>query len=159
MEIVDKVCKAVSKAIYGVCCVLLALQVLIVSGIACSRYIFRYTPPWGESVALICMVWFCLLSAALAISDDLHLKVTLIDNFISERTMLKMDIFNLALIFVFGVVMIVGSFGLLELTSRNIMAGLGVPSVVLYAVIPVTGLAFIVATIERGRELICRLKQ
>ncbi len=156
---VDKICKTVSSVIYKICCVLLACQVLIVSGVAASRYLLKYTPPWGENLALICMVWFCLLSSAVAISGDLHLKVTLIDSFISDRTRTIMDLCDLVLVFIFGVVMLFGSFGLIELTSRNIMSGLGVPSSVLYAVIPVTGLAFIVATIDRGRTLLCHLRQ
>lgn len=155
----DKIFKAVSKTIYAVCSALLVCQVVIVSGVAASRYILKYTPPWGENLALICMVWFCLLSSAVAISGDLHLKVTLIDSFISDRVKTIMDLFDLVLIFIFGVVMVFGSFGLLELTSRNIMSGLGVPSSILYAVIPISGLAFIVATIDRGRTLLCHLRQ
>lgn len=155
----DKFFKTVSRVIYVICCVLLACQVIIVSGVAASRYLLKYTPPWGENLALICMVWFCLLSSAVAISGDLHLKVTLIDNFISERTRIILDLFDLVLVFIFGVIMLFGSFGLIELTSRNIMTGLGVPSSVLYAVIPVTGLAFIISTIDRGRTLLCHLRQ
>ena len=60
---VDKICSTVRRGIYMVCCVLLACQVLIVSGVAASRYILKHTPPWGENLALICMVWFCLLSS------------------------------------------------------------------------------------------------
>ena len=156
---VDKICSTVRRGIYMVCCVLLACQVLIVSGVAASRYILKHTPPWGENLALICMVWFCLLSSAVAISEDLHLKVTLIDNFISDRTRTIMDLLDLLLVFIFGVVMVFGSYGLLELTSRNIMSGMGLPSSVLYAVIPVSGLALIIATIDRGRTLLCHLKQ
>lgn len=156
---VDKFCKAVSRVIYIICCILLACQVIIVSGVAASRYILKYTPPWGENLALICMVWFCLLSSAVAISGDLHLKVTLIDSFISEKTRIIMDLLDLVLVFVFGLVMVFGSYGLLELTSRNIMTGLGVPSSVLYAVIPVTGVAFLVSTIDRARALIGQLKE
>ena len=83
----------------------------------------------------------------------------MIDNFISDRTRTIMDLLDLLLVFIFGVVMVFGSYGLLELTSRNIMSGMGLPSSVLYAVIPVSGLAFIIATIDRGRTLLCHLKQ
>ena len=107
---VDKICSTVRRGIYMVCCVLLACQVLIVSGVAASRYILKHTPPWGENLALICMVWFCLLSSAVAISEDLHLKVTLIDNFISDRTRTIMDLLDLLLVFIFGVFMVFGSY-------------------------------------------------
>ncbi|HIW21739.1 MAG TPA: TRAP transporter small permease subunit [Candidatus Dorea intestinavium] len=159
MKTFTKICEKVRKFISIICCVLLSLQVLIVSFVAASRYLFKYAPSWGESVALICMVWFCLLSATLAITDDSHLKVTLIDNFVSERTIKYMDLFDLVLIIILGIIMLFGGIVLVKLTSRNIMTGIGLPSGVLYAVIPVSGFAFVMAAIDRGRELLCHLKK
>lgn len=142
------------KVVSAVCIVLLSCQVLLVSWVAFSRYILKRTPAWGENSALLCMVWFCLLSATLAIKDDSHLRMTLIDNFVSPRVVRALDIFGLVMIGAFGLFMFIGGIGLTKLTNRNIMTGLGIPSGILYASIPVSGVAFFIAALDRGRDLL-----
>ena len=159
MMVFEKLCGAIRKVISCVCVFLLGLQVLIVSGVAVSRYAFGYTPAWGEKSALLCMVWFCLLSATLALFDDTHLRMTLIDNFVSEKAIRVLNVIVMVLIFAFGSFMLLEGIGLVQLSSRNTMAGLGISNAYLYASIPVTGLAFMVVSLEKGKELICHMKQ
>lgn len=150
---------ALRKILSAICVLLLCGQVLLVSYVAFSRYVLNSTPAWGEKTALLCMVWFCLLSATLAIKDDSHLRMTLIDNFVSAKAVQMMNHIDLLLVAVFGFFMFWEGIGLTQLTHRNIMTGLGIPSSILYAAIPVAGVAFVVAAIDKGRESVCQRKR
>lgn len=159
ITIFDKFCEIVRKVLSVICVTLLCGQVLLASYVAFSRYVLKSTPAWGENSALLCMVWFCLLCATLAIKDDSHLRMTLIDNVASPNAVKIMNIIDLVLVAVFGAFMLVEGIGLVQLTHRNIMTGLGVPSSILYLSVPVSGAAFLLAAIEKGREIICQPKQ
>lgn len=159
MSIFDKICEGIRKVLSAVCVILLGAQVLIVAGVAAGRYFFDYTPAWGEKTALLCMVWFCLMSATLALFDDSHLRMTLIDNFVSERAVRYLNILVMAFIFGFGCFMLAAGAGLAVLSARNTMAGLGISNIWLYASVPVTGLSFMVVSLEKGKELLWDRKQ
>lgn len=159
MKVFDTFCELLRKVIGVICVGLLCAQVLLVSGVAISRYLFKYTPAWGENSALLCMVWFCLLCATLALYDDSHLRMTLIDNVAPPKAIRIMNIIDMVLVFVFGAFMLFEGVGLVQLTARNIMTGLGIPASILYASVPVSGLAFMIVSIEKAKELISQLKK
>jgi TRAP-type C4-dicarboxylate transport system permease small subunit len=150
----DRFFDVLKKTIAVVCTLLLSAQVLLVAWVAFCRYVLERTPAWGENSALLCMVWFCLLSVALAVLDDTHLRMTLIDNFVSAKAVRALNLFSLFLIGAFGLFMLVEGIGLTKLTHRNIMTGLGVPSSILYSSVPVSGAAFFFAAIDKGRSLL-----
>lgn len=152
----EKTLKVFNQVLCYLCMVLLLLEVVIVAGVACSRYIFRYTPAWGETLALLLGVWFAFLGGAYAISEDVHLKMTLIDNLVSEKVTWYLEWIGLIVTVILGAAMLFYGTSLLTIASKNIMTGLGVPSTVLYAAVPVSGICFIVETLDRGRKLICR---
>ncbi|MBE6064479.1 TRAP transporter small permease [Clostridium cochlearium] len=151
--------ESVRKILQLICNFILCALVLIVSYVAFMRYVFKNTPAWGESLALLMMVWFCLLSSALAVSKDVHLKMTLLDNFASKKLIKKLDILSVFLWLIFGLVMIVSGIRLTILANRNIITGLGLPSGIIYAALPVSGLVFILEAIDRGRKELCIQQQ
>ena len=93
----ERIFKFINQALYFVSIVLLLLEVVIVAGVAFCRYILHYTPAWGESLALLLGVWFCFLASAYAIPNDVHLKMTLIDNMVSEKFVMVLEWFGLAM--------------------------------------------------------------
>lgn len=152
----ERIFKFINQTLYFVSMVLLLLEVVIVAGVAFCRYILHYTPAWGESLALLLGVWFCFLAAAYAIPSDVHLKMTLIDNMVSEKYVLVLEWFGLAMTMLLGICFTVYGYSLLGIAEQNIMSGLGMPSTVLYAAVPISGIFFIIESIDRGRSLLCQ---
>ena len=142
------------RVLQGICNILLCGLVVSVSYVAFMRYVFKNTPSWGESLALVFMVWFCLLSSSLAVSKDIHLKMTLIDNIISKKNIKKLNIISILLWIIFGIVMLFFGIRLTILANRNIITGLGIPSSIMYVALPVSGVIFILEAIDRGRMLL-----
>lgn len=62
-------------------CVIFGVMWLIVFG----RYFFGRTPVWGEELILFCMCWVSILSGAEAFRNDLHLRLAVIDHFLSGK--------------------------------------------------------------------------
>jgi TRAP-type C4-dicarboxylate transport system permease small subunit len=152
----DKFFIAARETIDGFCRVLLMAQVVVVSIVVIGRYVFNRTPGWGEEGALLFMVWFCLISSSLAIIEERHLRMSIIDYFLSPKQLRILDYFNHTIIFIFAATMFWEGIKLTQLTALNMMPGLGIKSSWLFASIPVAGVAIVIMTIEKFREYICK---
>ena len=69
----DALIRIADKVVEYVCKVMLLIQLVVVSGVVFGRYVYSYSPAWGEELALFAMVWFGLLSASTRVRDDAHL--------------------------------------------------------------------------------------
>lgn len=138
------------------CSLLLILLVIEITYIAVMRYVFNSTPAWGESIALLIMVWFSLTTSALAVSKDTHLKMDLIERFVNKKNLIKIEYITVLLWILFGLVMVIYGTNLTILANENIMTGVGLPSSILFASVPFTGIIFIVEGIKRGVDLKCQ---
>lgn len=136
-------------AIGALCKMCIVGQLAIISYVFAGRYFFNKTPGWGEPAALMCLVWMCILSSALSVRDDTHLRMNVIDAFVSERTKLLLDYLTLAVIGVFGAFMIYAGIQLTLLASNNKMPGIGIATSWLTLVVPLTGVAYFTAILDR----------
>jgi len=122
----------------------------ITSAVVINRYIVKNSMTWGEPVVLMCMVYMSLVSAALAIRKDTHIRMQIIDFIVSKRTVAVMRAAAQIGIFIFGLFMICyGWEFMFRVARRNIMTGVGIRSTWLYLATPVGGLAICLMEIER----------
>lgn len=150
--------RAFTSSIYlwiqHVCNVFLALQVLLVCYVVFMRFAFNDSPPWGEEVALLFMVWFCLLSPPEAVHENRHLAISITQSFLPGHVLRAIDAINHVLILVFAIFMVVEGYKLTLLTGRNILPGMGVSASILYASVPVAGVILAIASIDRFIEIL-----
>ncbi|MDR0582958.1 MAG: TRAP transporter small permease subunit [Treponema sp.] len=132
------------------CKICLAMQVIIVVFVVFGRRILNWTPGWGETSALLFMVWFSLMSASMCILEDRHLRITLTDLFLPPVVIKIFDIVSLIVIFLFSLFMIIYGYQMAKLSGLNILAGMGIKSTWLFGAVPVSGLALFLASIEKG---------
>ncbi|MDF2614641.1 MAG: hypothetical protein K0S71_2427 [Clostridia bacterium] len=149
----SKIADGFFKAVMFVCQIFMAAQVLVVAYVFFGRYVFGNTPGWGEPVALMCLVWMCILSSALAVRDDSHLRMSIIDDFLSKKSLLFLDYLTMAVTAVFGIFMIYAGTQLTMLASKNIMPGLYIATSWMTLVVPITGFAYFLAIIDRLRGM------
>ena len=141
-------------SIQHICNALLALQVLLVCYVVFMRFAFNNSPPWGEEVALLFMVWFCLLSPPEAVHENRHLAILITQKFLPGNVLRVIDAVNHVLIFFFALFMVVEGYRLTLLTGRNILPGMGVSASILYASVPVAGVILAIASIDRLVEIL-----
>lgn len=128
---------------------LIVLMTLVVCFTVVTRYVFRYTPSWGEETALLCMVWFGFLSTALGVRDDGHIGVTILDSFLSAKILRLLDFFKWGCVTAFACFMVKEGITLTEVGLYNTYPGLGISSAWLYGIVPISGLAIIVYCLEK----------
>lgn len=150
--------KGMKKIIYTAIEVLSVIFMIGMVATVCwfvfARYVLNNSPRWGEEVALLCMIWFCLLSSALAIWDDRHIRVTMWDAVLPAKALKVMNI--IVHIILLGVIIMLfrHSVVLIELVAPSRMAGTGLSFAVRYAALPVSSVFMLIATIGKVGELI-----
>jgi len=144
-----KVFRFLYQANENMCKLFLILLVLVVSYVVFGRFVLNETPRWGEEIGLTLMVWIAFLSASLAIHDEKHLKLSLLDLFLPKRMLRWIDRIHTFGIMVFAVFLVLEGIALVEIGRLNRMPGLGITSFWFYLVVPISGAVMIIHCIER----------
>ena len=150
MEKVTKFFDLVYKLFMSFCKICFICMVVITGVVVFNRYFIKKQLVWGEPVVLIFMVYMSLVSAALAIRKDTHIRMQIVDFFLPEKVVNVMRAAANVAIFCFGIVMIVYGYGFTKLATRNIITGVGITSAWLYASCPIAGVAICLMEIERA---------
>lgn len=108
---IDKI-KPVYDVIYKVvlltCKFLLIFDILITTMAVAGRYVsFIPDPAWSEEVVLTAMAYMAVLSAALAIRNNSHIRMTVFDKYIPEKLLITLDLISDFAVMALAIVMIV----------------------------------------------------
>ena len=119
---------------------LLVATVLVVSGTVVARYGFRTTPPWGEEVALLFIIWFSFLGASLATREGLHLSVEFVSDLLPRRCRAVVIALARLAVVGFGLFMVVAGISLVAATARQTLPATKLPvGYASYLALPVSG--------------------
>lgn len=109
-ETVDKLKPAYDiayKVVLFICKLLLIADIVITSVCVVGRYVpFVPDPAWSEEVVLTLMSYMAVLSAALAIRRNAHIRMTAFDGYLPKGAITFLDILADVAVFVLAVVMI-----------------------------------------------------
>ena len=148
--------EAVYNFVYSVfmliCKLLLVADILITSWIVLARYIKVIPAPnWGEELILTLMSYMAVLSAALAIKRNAHIRMTAFDRYLPEKVIITLDLIADLAVLALAVVMLV--------TGWSYATGLGAKGTFIsmpwlskfwqYFPIPLAGLGMIFFEVER----------
>lgn len=132
----------------------------ITAAVVFNRYVLKGSMVWGEPVVLMCMVYMSLVSAALAIRKDTHIRMMIIDFVAPKWVVAIMRCAAQIGIFIFGLFMIYYGWDfIVRVARRNIMTGVGIRSTWLYLANPVAGVAICLMEIERLINFFDRLRR
>ena len=148
----EKVYNFVYSVFMLICKLLLVADILITSWIVLARYIKVIPAPnWGEELILTLMSYMAVLSAALAIKRNAHIRMTAFDRYLPEKVIITLDLIADLAVLALAVVMLV--------TGWSYATGLGAKGTFIsmpwlskfwqYFPIPLAGLAMIFFEIER----------
>ena len=148
----EKVYNFVYSVFMLICKLLLVADILITSWIVLARYIKVIPAPnWGEELILTLMSYMAVLSAALAIKRNAHIRMTAFDRYLPEKAIITLDLIADLAVLALAVVMLV--------TGWSYATGLGAKGTFIsmpwlskfwqYFPIPLAGLAMIFFEVER----------
>lgn len=134
-------------------------MVAITAYVVFNRFVIKHSLVWGEPVVLMCMVYMSLISAALAIRNDTHIRMSMIDFIAPEKVVSVMSATAHVAIFGFGIFMVFYGWQFSKLAGRNFITGVGIKSMWLYLSCPVAGIAVCMMEIERCINFFDRLRR
>lgn len=153
-ETLDKIKPAydiVYKVVLFICKLLLTADILITGMSVVGRYVsFIPDPAWSEEVVLTLMSYMAVLSAALAIRRNAHIRMTAFDQYLPKPLIKFLDILADVAVFVLAIVMLVVGWSYATTIGAK-GSYVSMPSVSrfwMYFPIPVAGIAMIVFEIE-----------
>lgn len=129
---VIKTAEIYNKVINFICVVLLTAQTVAILVMVIGRYIFNHVPQWTEQFALFCMIWFAMFSIALAVRDDSHVKMEVIDSLVSPKVLNYFKLFGMICTAVFGYVMVVYGMEVTKLTWTTKLSAFRISSGIQY---------------------------
>lgn len=149
---VEPVYQFVYKVFMLICKLLLVADILITSWIVLARYIKVIPAPnWGEELILTLMSYMAVLSAALAIKRNAHIRMTAFDRYLPEKAIVTLDLLADLAVLVLALVMLI--------TGWSYATGLGAKGTFIsmpwlskfwqYFPIPLAGLAMVFFEVER----------
>ena len=157
---------AVYKAVLVICKLLLIADILITSyavagrliggiQLADGRYLrhvvfFLDDPAWSEEIVLTLMSYMAVLSAALSIRTNSHIRMTALDTYLPKKLVMVLDVVSDIAVLTLGVIMLVVGYNYATtLGARGFYVSLPKLSKFWqYLPIPLAGFAMIVFEIE-----------
>lgn len=89
------------------CKLLLIADIGITSVAVLGRYVpFVPDPAWSEEIVLTCMIYMALISAALAIRRQAHIRMTALDRYLPPVIVRTLDVFGDLVVLIFAGVML-----------------------------------------------------
>ena len=156
----------VYKAVLVICKLLLIADILITSyavagrliggiQLADGRYLrnvvfFLDDPAWSEEIVLTLMSYMAVLSAALSIRTNSHIRMTALDTYLPKKLIMVLDVVSDVAVMILGIIMLViGTQYATTLGSRGYYVSIPTLSKFWqYLPIPMAGFAMIVFEIE-----------
>ncbi|MEY8338541.1 TRAP transporter small permease [Lachnospiraceae bacterium 62-35] len=151
---VQKIYDIVFKFVEGAAVLFMWGMVCIVAYSVFMRYVMQKAPRWGDELALLCMVWFGFLSAAVALKEDRHIRINFWGMFLSPKVHKALEIMVHIIGFIALCVFFKHSVHLVELAGMTKMTGSRLPLSYLYMAEPVGIGLLVVAMAGRIGEII-----
>lgn len=141
----------VYKVILFTCKILLVADILITSYAVLGRYIpFIEDPSWSEEVVLTLMSYMAVLSAALAIRRNAHIRMTAFDRYLPAIVVKSLDILSDLAVLALGIIMLVWGWNYCSvLGGRGTYVSMPwLSRFWMYFPVPLAGIAMIIFEIE-----------
>jgi TRAP-type transport system small permease protein len=97
----------ISKIVLFLCKLLLVADVLITTMSVMGRYIsFIPDPAWSEEMVLTCMAYMAVLSAAIALRNGTHIRMTALDRYLPKKLLYSLELLADAAVLFFALIML-----------------------------------------------------
>jgi len=148
--VIDRISEGLADIVAKVASVGLVIMTLVITWQVFGRYVLNSSPPWSESLALITMLYFVLLAAAVGVYEQFHLGFRLFVTMLPKRFKTSVYLLGQVLILIFGAAMAWNGLRLIEYTESHIMPTLGISRSVAYWPFVMCGVLIVVFTLVRS---------
>lgn len=115
----------ISKLLSRVALIFSAFGLIGMTAIICwqvfARYVLNASPAWSEQAALFLMLWFIFFAAGVGVREGFHIRLTLLQDMVSEWRRKILVAFCHLVVLVFGLLMALNGINLaIETWSHSI---------------------------------------
>ena len=136
--------------------ILLAVMLGSVGLSVFCRYVLQMPLSWTEEVVLLCMVWVVFLGASMATKNREHIAIDVLLTVAPRPVARGLEILSLAL--TMGVLAILVWYGtlLIGATQYVTTTALGIPTMYIYAAVPVSAILMLIYSVRNLSSLFRR---
>jgi TRAP-type transport system small permease protein len=127
---------------------LLAVMIGSIGVSVFCRYLLKLPLSWTEEVVLICMVWTCFLGASVATKHNEHIVIDIVVTLVPRRLAQAMEFCTLTIITGVLVILLWQGILLVDRTQEVTTIALGIPTMYMYAAIPVSASLMLIHTVR-----------
>ena len=127
----------------------LFFMTLIIGWQVFARYVLNSSPAWSESAALLLMIYYVMLVAAVGVYEGFHLGLKILVDSVSPKVKRILEMFNNSLIIIFGIAMLINGSKLAQFTSDHIIPTLNISRAFAYWPFAAAGLLISIFAFER----------
>jgi TRAP-type C4-dicarboxylate transport system permease small subunit len=138
----------ISRATLAFAALGLVVMTTIIGWAVFARYVLGDAPAWAEQAALLLMVWFVLLAAAVGVREQFHLGMTAATDAMPEGLRRLSRLLSLLAVAGFGAAMGIWGGELVARTWAFDIPTLGVPRGAAYLPLPIAGWLIVLFALE-----------
>jgi TRAP-type C4-dicarboxylate transport system permease small subunit len=112
------------------------------------RYVLQTPLSWTEEVVLLCMVWLCFLGASIATKHREHIVIDFVVSLAPRWAAKAMELLSLAVVIATLALLLWQGVLLLKVTQDVATTALGIPTMYMYAAVPVSALLMLVHSLR-----------
>lgn len=143
MSIIIRIFDSIYNMLVILAKILLVVMVLVVSAAVFARFVLNSGIKWSDEVALLTMVWFTFIGLVIGVKRSLHMSIEVIALLLPQKVNKGLDkLINVICIFL-GVIMLIYGVKLVGFTMTSTLPATGLPSAVLYAIVPISAIFII----------------
>ena len=149
----------VYKVLNAICVACLGIELFAVIVMVVGRFVFNSVPLWTDQLSLMALVWMSMVSITLALYDESHMRVELLDRFLPPKAVTALKYLSNVVVAVFSFFMITEGYALFDLTKEVRLSGFRVSKGLMYLPLLLCGIGSIymcvfciVRRIKEGRE-------
>ena len=114
-----------------------------------GRYVLNDSPAWSETLALILMLYYVMLAAAVGVRQGFHLGLRIIVDNLPPRSRSWVLTLNSLLVAAFGILMLIHGVSLVAYTADHLVPTLWISRSVAYWPFVASGLLMAIFALER----------
>jgi TRAP-type C4-dicarboxylate transport system permease small subunit len=147
----------VTRGLEGLCALLLAVMVALLSIQVVGRYAFADPPDWTEELARMVFIYLTFVGGALAVARNANLRIDSMRERLAPRSRMMLDI-GLAFVgVIFLAVTLYYSVGLLARLSHQPMTSVPISKAFMFAAVPVGCALMLIYELARIRNWVREL--
>lgn len=127
----------------------LILMTLIIGWQVFGRYVLNASPAWSETTALLLMLYYIMLAAAVGVYENFHLGLKILLDSVSPKVRRGLEVINNSLVMLFGIAMLINGVQLAQFTADHIIPTLNISRAFAYWPFAAAGLLISIFALER----------